>query len=395
MNNINFNLLSEVEAILPVVINHRRHIHKYPELSFQEFKTTEYIASKLEEIGIQYRTANNTGIVGIIGNGGKCVALRADIDALPIIEDTGLEFSSCHEGIMHACGHDMHTAMLLGAAMVLKNHEAEINGTIKLIFQPAEEKLPGGASILIENGVLKDPDVDIIFGQHVNPGQKLGEIAFKDGPVMASADELYWTIQAESCHAAQPHLGSDAILASASLISNLHNLVNKTRNPIIPGLLSITSVHGGSATNIFPDEVKMMGTLRSFDENWRIYFHQILENTTKSICYAYGTTGSIDIIKGYPPLINDKKATNLAYESATKLFGKECVIEFEPKLWAEDFAYYSQQIPSCFWFIGIRPDDMESMPALHNPKFSPDENALLHGTAMLVASALNYLGNFD
>jgi amidohydrolase len=391
MKNIDQSLINEVEAILPEIIKDRRHIHRYPELSFKEFKTSEFISSKLNEIGIMNQRIADTGVLGLVGQGGRCVALRADIDALPITEDTGLEFSSDHEGIMHACGHDMHTAMLLGAARILKKHEHELTGTIKFVFQPAEEKLPGGAKVLIDKGVLKNPDVDVIFGQHVNPGQKLGEIAFKDGPVMASADELYWTIKAESCHAAQPHLGSDAILSSASLISTLNNLVNKSRNPILPGLLSITSVHGGSATNIFPDEVKMMGTLRSFDENWRKIFHAILEETTKNICTAYGTRGSVDIIKGYPPLINDKKATGIASDAATKLFGKESVIEFEPKLWAEDFAYYSQNIPSCFWFIGVRQESLDSMPALHNPKFSPDEKALIHGTALLVASALNYL----
>lgn len=386
-------IFDDVNKIYDKIISHRRFLHSNPELSFKEYKTSAYIKDHLNKLQISFEEIGETGVIAQIGSGDSCVALRADIDALPISEETGLDFTSCNPGVMHACGHDMHTAILLGAAEILKANEADLGGIVKLIFQPAEEKLPGGASILIDKGVLENPRPGAIFGQHVYPGAPGGKISLASGPIMASADELYWNIRAVSCHAAQPQLGTDAILASSQLIINLHSLVNKSRNPINPGLISITSVHGGTAPNIFPGEVKLMGTLRSFDNDWRLKFHEIIMNVSKNICEMYGCTCEVDIVKGYPPLINNNQTTDLAKNVAEDVFGMENVLEFEPKMWAEDFAYYTQKIPGTFWFLGVRPEGTDSMPGLHNSTFNPSEDAIRTGTAMLVVSALKYLGS--
>jgi amidohydrolase len=257
--------------------NIRRTIHRNPELSFQEFETSNFIKQKLGEWGIEHREIGGTGVVAHIGNGDNCVALRADIDALPIHEETGLEYSSQNPGVMHACGHDMHTTMLLGAAYRLKQIENELKGVVKLIFQPGEEKLPGGAKLLIENGVLENPRPGAIFGQHINPGESVGKISLAPGYVMASADELYITVKGKGSHAAQPHIGNDAILAASHLVQYYQTMVSKMKNPLDSGVISITAVNGGSANNIFPSEVKMLGTMRAFNQDWRNYIHEIIE----------------------------------------------------------------------------------------------------------------------
>ena len=273
MNDI---IVNKVNKIYEKVVDYRRYLHQNPELSFKEFNTTRFIISKLQQLNINFYQPTETGVVAIIGNGDNCVALRADIDALPIKEETELPFSSYNEGVMHACGHDMHTAMLLGVTEILNDLKHEYNGCIKVIFQPGEEKLPGGASVLIKAGVLENPKPLAIFGQHIYPDEKEGVIALNSGPFFASADEIYWTIVGKSGHAAQPQLSNDAILASSHLINFYQTMITKFKNPLNPGVLSVTSINGGSATNIFPDKVKMMGTLRSFDENWRLEMHNLI-----------------------------------------------------------------------------------------------------------------------
>lgn len=385
-------IFEKAKKLFPKMQKIRRHIHRNPELSFQEFETSKYIKSQLAELGIESRIIGKTGVVATIGKGNKCVGLRADIDALPIKEETNLEYASQNDGVMHACGHDMHTTMLIAAAELLKEMEDELDGVVKLIFQPGEEKLPGGASILIEEGVLENPKVDAIFGQHIYPGESIGTVSLNSGPVMGAPDELYFTIKGKSTHAAQPQLGNDPILAASQLIVHFQTLLTKFRDPIEAGVLSITSIMGGDATNIIPDEVKLMGTLRSFDENWRNEMHKLIYENSKRLCEMYGCGIEIDIRKGYPPVINDEELTKLTIENSKSIVGVDNTIEFVPKMWGEDFAFYGQNIPATFWFVGVRPRDMETMPALHNSKLAPSENAMPIGTTMLVTAALNYLG---
>ncbi len=377
----------------PLLQEIRRHIHQNPELSFEEYETSKFIREKLNSFGIDYQVVTPTGTVALIGSGNKCVALRADIDALPIIEETNLDFASKNLGVMHACGHDMHTAMLLVTAKILKENENLLNGCVKLIFQPGEEKIPGGASLMIEQGVLENPKPDVIFAQHIYPSEKCGTISVTDGPVLASADELYWTIKGKGSHAAQPHIGRDAILASAQLINYYQTLLTKFKNPLDAGVLSVTSIHGGSATNIFPDEVKMMGTLRSYNDSWRKEIHEILMENSQKVAALYGCSCELEILKGYPPVINDSKITEFAKNTASELFGNESTLKFEPKMWAEDFAYFAQQIPACFWLLGVKPDGVDVMPPLHNSKLSPDERAMTNGVKMFLATTFNYLNS--
>ncbi|NQW29236.1 MAG: amidohydrolase [Ignavibacteria bacterium] len=369
----------------------RRTIHRNPELSFQEFETSKYIQSVLSDLNVEHQVIAGTGVVAHIGTGAKCVALRADIDALPILEETDLEFSSVNPGVMHACGHDMHTTMLLSAAKILKGCEAELNGVVKLLFQPGEEKSPGGASLMIAGGALQNPTPTMIFGQHINPGATCGEVSFVSGPMMAAADELYFTVRGFGAHAAQPQTGRDPIVAAAGLIQHLQTLITRRRNPLLPGVLSITSIHGGSATNIIPEVVEMKGTLRAFDQEWREFAWEFIVDATEKFCALHGCQGTVEILKGYPPLVNDDGATNFARSVATSMFGDERVTDFEPKMWAEDFSFYGEQIPACFWMLGGRPAELEFMPGLHNSKFAPDERAMVTGAALLAQVAVNAL----
>ncbi|MBI5324740.1 MAG: amidohydrolase [Ignavibacteriae bacterium] len=385
------NIINKSESMLNDLVQIRRHIHQNPELSFKEFLTAEFIRDNLRMMGINYKAIAETGTLALIGNGERCVALRADIDALPIQEETGLEFASKNSGVMHACGHDMHTTMLLGAARILKGIESELNGTVKIIFQPGEEKLPGGASKLIEEGVLENPKVSAIFGQHIFPEESTGTISVNSGYIMASADELYWTLKGKGTHAAQPHLGNDCIMAASQLVMNLQTVVTKYRNPVKPGLLSVTAIHGGSAPNVFPDEVKLMGTFRANDEEWRGKMHDEIRRITNDTCSLFGIKGEVEIVKGYPALYNNPETTLIAEKTAKELLSKDSVEVFEPKLWAEDFAYYAQKIPSTFWFLGIRPKGISELPPLHNSKLIPDEKALSIGAAMLAGTAVNFL----
>ncbi len=386
-------MLERSRSLFPAMLEMRRHIHRNPELSFKEFETCAYICARLKALDIPYTVVANTGVVAHIGSGTKCVALRADIDALPIEEETGLQYASQNPGVMHACGHDTHTTMLLAAAQLLKESESELKGTVKLLFQPGEEKTPGGASMMIAEGALESPRPSVIFGQHINPDAPCGELSFVAGPMMASADELYWTITGSGAHAAQPHKGRDPILCATGLVQHLQMLITKRRNPLDPGVLTITSIHGGSATNIIPDTVELKGTLRSFNEQWRFDAWDYLEEQTTEYCRLHGCEGKITILKGYPPLVNDADAVAFARDVASSVVGNERVTDFEPKMWAEDFSFYSQHMRSCFWMLGGRPPSDQSMPGLHNPRFAPDEDAMITGAAMLASVAMRELGS--
>ncbi len=384
------NIIESVRAIHDEIILHRRHLHTNPELSFKEYETSKYIQNVLNDLGIENKVIGGTGVVGLIGMGERCIALRADIDALPIQEETGLSFCSKNNGVMHACGHDMHTAMLLGTAKILKENEAQLNGIVKLIFQPGEEKTPGGASILIKEGIFENPRPVAVFGQHIYPDAPVGTISVAPGYIMAAPDELYLTIRGKGGHAAQPHLNNDVIISASQLVIYLQSLITKFKNPVSPGLLSVTAIHGGSAPNVFPDEAKLMGTLRSFDSNWREQMHKLIVAKSKEVCRLYGTECEARIETGYPAVYNNERTTAFIQSTAKDIFGEKAVLEFEPKMWGEDFGFYAQEIPSTFWFLGVRSGNMSEMPGLHNSKMSPDEEALVYGTALFVEAAMKY-----
>lgn len=374
-------------SIEDTLVSTRRHIHAHPELSFQEFETSAFIRARLAALGIEHRTVAGTGVIGIIGSGERCVALRADIDALPITEETGLDYASTTPGVMHACGHDTHTTMLLGAAEILKRDEATLGGRVLLIFQPGEEKSPGGASMIIDEGVFEEFSPSMIFGQHIDPDAPAGTLSFVAGPMMAAADEIYITIDGFGAHAAQPHKGKDPIYCAAGLIMHVQQLLVRQRNPLLPGVLTIASIHGGTATNIIPDRVELKGTLRAFDQSWRESAWSWLEHHVPAYAQLHGCTGSLSIVKGYPPLVNNAQAVELARSVALSTFGSTRVADFEPKMWAEDFSFYSHRIPACFWMLGGRPQHLDTMPGLHHPRFAPDESAMITGCAQLVAVA--------
>jgi hippurate hydrolase len=378
----------------------RRALHRNPELSFQEYETSLFIQSRLREMGVPFRIVATTGVVACLGEGERCVALRADIDALPIQEESGVEYASEKSGVMHACGHDAHTAMLLGAIELLRDEirregALSLGGVVKCIFQPGEEMSPGGASQMIQEGVLENPRPERIFGQHVNPDAECGTAAFVAGAMMASTDELYWTVRGKSGHAAQPHKSVDPILIAAHLITQAQTIVSRRLNPFEPGALSICSVHGGSATNVIPDAVELSGTLRSMNAAWREQTLKDLQSHARSIgeagIFGDGAECLLRIERGYPALVNDEAATAFARRQAENLLGAERVEDFEPKMWGEDFAYYLREIPGSFWMLGIRPPERESIPGLHNSRFILDENALPVGAALLANVALAWL----
>ncbi len=382
----NFSL-SELQDEL---VLHRRHIHSYPELGYNEFETTKYITSILDSYNISYKKVCKTGIVAEIGAGHNCVALRAELDALPIQEKTNLEFSSKNVGKMHACGHDMHLAMLLGAAKLLKFEEKNLRGKVRLFFQPAEEVLPGGASLMIQEGVLSEPDVKYVFAQHIDPMQEAGTVHIPYREAMASTNELFWTVSGKSSHAAQPHLGNDIILAAANIVNFMQSINTKFRNPMVPLVVSICAINGGNTTNIFPSVLKMQGVMRTFDKKLRKEIEEIIINKSAAIAELYGAKCEVEIAHGYPALINDKKAVDIVFDSAKQTLGNENVQDCEPKLLAEDFAYFSEEVPSCFWFLGAAKQG-EVKYGLHNPMLNPDESILIKGANLFANIAQNAL----
>lgn len=387
------DLFAEIEKIFQQVVEIRRDLHRNPELSFHEFRTAELIQNFLSRWGIENFRIAETGVIATVGNSlsDKCIAFRADIDALPIQEETNLPFASQNSGIMHACGHDIHTSVLLGTAFILKKYEQLLPFRIKLIFQPAEEKLPGGAFQLIQLGVLKNPNVVAVFGEHTDPENEVGTISVSPGTIMASADELYWNLRGKSSHAAQPHLGADPIRASIALASTLYDLPNRIRDPLEPLHLAITSINGGFATNIFPDEVKIMGTLRSFNDETRRRTLKKIEDISRLVSDLFGVDVSFEPKLGYPPLHNDDTLVKFVEKVGMDICGEENVKQFVPKMWAEDFAYYSQNVPSVFWFLGVKPKGYDGeIFGLHSSKYNPDETAIKYGIAMFVKIAFTF-----
>ena len=370
----------------------RRHLHSNPELSFKEFETSAFIQKKLTEWDIPFEVKAGTGVIGLIKGKDpqrRVVALRADMDALPITEENTVEYKSNNIGVMHACGHDVHTTCLLGAAKILSETKNDWAGTVKLIFQPGEEKNPGGASLLIKEGVLENPAPEKIFALHVHPGMEAGQFSFRGGMVMASADEIYITIKGKGGHAAAPHLTADTILVAAQIVINLQQIVSRNNNPFNPTVLSITSVQGGNTTNVIPSEVKLMGTLRAMNEEWRFKAHELIKDQVQSVAKALGAEADVTIDVGYPFVKNDEGLSASARKLAEEYAGAENVSETELRMGAEDFAYYSQKIPACFFRLGVGNKAKGITANVHTPVFNIDENAIEHGIGMMAWLAVN------
>ena len=364
----------------------RHHLHAHPELSYKEFETSKFVQSTLQSFGIEFEVKATTGVIGIIKGKNpdkRIIALRADMDALPIQEQNEVEYKSQNAGVMHACGHDVHTTILLGAAKILNELKNDFEGTIKLIFQPGEEKNPGGASLLIKEGVLETPKPQGIIGLHVHPGLPFGKLSFRKGRVMASADEIYITIKGKGGHAATPHITADTILIASHLIVSLQQIISRNKNPLYPSVLSICSVQGGHTTNVIPSEVKLMGTFRAMDEEWRFKAHDLIRKLTKELVHSMGAEADISIDVGYPTVDNDDVLTEKAWHLADDFMGKENVEETEMRMGAEDFGYYTQHIPGCFFRLGVRNEEKGITHQVHTPNFNIDERAIEIGIGMM------------
>ncbi len=364
----------------------RHHLHAHPELSYQEFETSTFIQQKLAEMGIEYTTMATTGVVAIIkGNNpeSRMIALRADMDALPIQEENDVPYKSQNAGIMHACGHDVHTTCLLGAAKILKETKSNWQGTIKFIFQLGEEKNPGGASLMIKEGVLQNPKPQGIIGMHVHPGLQVGKLGFRKGRVMASADEIHITIKGKGGHAAAPHLTADTILIASQMIVSLQQIVSRNNNPTSPSVLSFCAFNGGHTTNVIPSEVKLMGTFRAMDETWRYKAHELITKQATAIVEGMGAEIDLKIDVGYPTVDNDPTLTTTAWQLANEYMGNENVPETELRMGAEDFGFYTQQIPGCFFRLGVGNEAAGITHNVHTPKFNIDERAIETGMGIM------------
>lgn len=394
MNIMMKELARQVEQIFDEVVEIRRHIHQNPELSFEEYQTSAFVKMKLEEFGIKAFLIAKTGVTAVIypennQNEGTCLALRADLDALPITEQTELPFSSKNEGVMHACGHDVHTAILLGTAKIIQANRGALKRPVKLIFQPGEEKLPGGASILIKEGVLKNPDVSEILGLHVFPELETGKIGFKEGMYMASCDEIFITVKGKGGHGAMPHQVIDPILIGSHIVVQLQQIVSRACDPKIPCVLSFGFFEALGATNVIPDSAHLKGTFRTMNEEWRTKAHELIKAQVAHIAKSMGGEADVVIDRGYPFLENNPQLTMRIKGNAEAILGKDNVINMPIRLTAEDFSYYSQQIPACFFRLGTRNEQIDAVHGVHNSKFNIDELAMKTGMITFLSAVFN------
>ncbi|MFY0255274.1 M20 family metallopeptidase [Chitinophaga sp. 30R24] len=384
-------------GLLDEATANRRHLHAHPELSYREYQTAIFIEEKLTALGIPYERMADTGIVALLQGAAavsdKVVALRADIDALPIHELNDVSYRSLHEGVMHACGHDVHTASLLGVAGILSQMKNEFSGTVKFIFQPAEEVIPGGASLMIKAGVLENPCPQSILGQHVMPELLVGKVGFRAGCYMASNDEISITVRGKGGHGAMPHLGIDPLVIACHIVIALQQIVSRRANPLSPSVLSFGKMIANGANNVIPDEVKLDGTFRSLDEQWRTAAHEKIIKMAVSIAESMEGTCDIKIERGYPVLINHDKLTATSRAHAVDYLGEEQVVDLDIWMAAEDFASYSQVADACFYRLGVRNENSGIVSGLHTATFDADEKALETGAGLMAYLVLKNLGN--
>ena len=378
------------------VLSFRHHLHAHPELSFKEFETAAFIKDKLTLWGIEFTSMANTGVVALIKGtrpSEHVIALRADMDALPIKETNEKPYKSKVDGVMHACGHDVHTASLLGTAYILNQLKNEFGGAVKLIFQPGEELLPGGASIMIKEGVLQNPAPQAIIGQHVMPFIPAGKVGFRSGIYMASTDELYVTVKGKGGHGAQPHQNIDPVLITAHIIVALQQIVSRNADPRLPTVLSFGKINANGATNIIPGEVKLEGTFRTFNEDWRKEAHALMKKMAEGIAESMGGTCDFNIMHGYPFLINEPNLTASARGFAEDYLGADNVVDLDMWMAAEDFAFYSQVTNACFYRLGTGNTAKGTTHSVHTPNFDIDEDALKISSGLMAFIALKQLGN--
>lgn len=379
---------------LQEIIDIRQHLHRNPELSFEEFQTSEFIKAKLDKVGISYKGGYvKTGILGILKGKNpekRTIALRADMDALPIQEATDLQCASKNDGVMHACGHDAHTAALLGAAMVLNEIKNEWEGTLLLIFQPAEEVFPGGAKLMMDEGLFKDLEPEMIIGQHVLPHMKTGHVGFKSGMYMASGDEVYLTVKGKGGHAAIPHALTDNVLIASHIIVALQQVVSRIVPAQIPTVLSFGKVIANGATNIIPEKVEIAGTLRTMNEEWRAIIKNKIAEIAQNTAKAMGAECEIDIKDGYPVVHNNEEITKKAFAFSEEYLGTEATEQMDIRMTAEDFGYYSQKYPSTFYRFGVAQEDGETG-TLHTPQFNLNEDSLETAAGTMAYLAFKFM----
>ena len=383
----------ESKSISDWIVKIRRELHEHPELMYEEFRTSELIRRELDKLDIQYKhPIAETGVLASIGNGnGPCVALRADMDALPIHEETDVPFKSKIDGKMHACGHDCHVSMLLGAAKLLKNKESEINGTIKLLFQPAEEGGAGG-KLMREEGALENPDVERIFGLHVWPQMPSGQIGSREGTFLAATSSLSLTVKGVGGHAAVPQLTKDPVLTSARIITNLQSIISRELDPLESGVVSITVINGGNASNVIPSEVKVKGTLRSLTMDGLKELQKRVKEIAEGIAQTHGCEAGVEYVgNDYPPTINDSEMWKFAKNIGIELLGDDNVSDLDAVMGGEDFAYYTEKVKGCFVVLGMNNPDIDATYSVHHPMFKADEDALHIGTALHTIFALKSL----
>jgi amidohydrolase len=377
-------------------IDIRRHLHTHPELSFEEHETAKFVAEKLRSLGLSpQENVGGLGVVALIKGRNpekKVIGLRADMDALPIFEKNDVPYKSQNNGVMHACGHDVHTSSLLTAASILTEIKNEFEGTIKLVFQPAEEKAPGGASIMIKDGVLENPAPNSMIGQHVAPNVPVGKIGFREGMYMASTDELYLTVKGKGGHGAAPHQLIDPVLIASHIIVALQQVISRNREPANPSVLSFGRFIADGVTNVIPNEVTIEGTFRNMNEEWRADGLKRMKKMAEGIAEAMGATCEFEVVNGYPFLKNHPALTRRVRKSATEYVGKENIVNLDLWMAGEDFAYYSQVVDSCFYRLGTRNEAKGITSGVHTPTFDVDESALAIGPGLMAWMAVEELG---
>ncbi|MBC6994585.1 M20 family metallopeptidase [Neolewinella lacunae] len=377
------------------VVADRRHLHAHPELSFQEVSTQRYLASRLTDLGIAHRSAGGTGLIAEIQGeqgSGPTIALRADTDALPIQEANEVEYRSQNPGVMHACGHDVHTASLLGTARIVQGLRQHFAGTVRFLFQPGEELLPGGATLMIRDGALENPRPAAIFGQHVHPPLPAGTVGFRPGIYMASTDELYLTVRGRGGHGAMPHQAVDPVVISAYIITAVQQLISRQTDPTLPAVLTFGRIESeGGATNIIPNAVHLQGTLRTLDEAWRAELKLRLRQLVSSLAIAMGGQAELRIADGYPFLRNDPGLTNWAWDEARRYLGEDRAVELPIRMTGEDFAFYTHHLPACFYRLGVGNAGRGINSPVHTDTFDVDESCLETGTGLMAWLALRSL----
>ena len=374
------------ESFFEEIKTYRRHLHQHPELSFKEYNTADFIENKLREMGIKnVQRIVKTGVTFLLegSSEGKNLALRADIDALPIFEKNKVDYKSKYDGIMHACGHDVHTSCLLGVAKILHQLKSEFRGSVKFIFQPGEEKAPGGASLLIKDGILKDPIPKAILGQHVMPFIEVGKVGFRPGKYMASSDEIYLTIEGEGGHAAMPEKLVDPVIITSHILIALQQIISRKASPKMPSVLSFGDISSKGSTNVIPDFVNVSGTFRTFDEIWRAEALVLITNMAEGIATSMGAKCKVRIEKGYPYLFNDPAYTERNISAAQEYLGVENVVNLDLWMASEDFSFYSQNVEGCFYRLGTRNETKSIISGVHTPDFNIDEDALKIGMGLM------------